>query len=185
MSDDRNEETETEAVVALAVPDGFREVAALLTLVTETRACKARLRELRQAAALADKAKATLDAARAEHDATMTRERAELAEQREVLDELRLKLHQRQGMLDHRQKTMVEIFNNPNLRQRRVEVLPGGGTHELGEDEWPPRGIPADDGASGTKSSSSPSRDGFPVGTTITRDQGPPRRRSMRRVQDA
>ena len=81
MSEQDNEQTEAPVAAPISA-DSFREVAALLTLVTETRACKARLRELRQTAALADKARAELAASRAEHDATMTREREELAEEK-------------------------------------------------------------------------------------------------------
>jgi hypothetical protein len=177
--DDRTDETETEApVVAPAVPDSFREVAALLTLVTETRACKARLRELRQAAALADKARAELTAARVEHDAFVAKQLKEMAEQTEELHKRELKVHAAEGMLENREKVCDDREANLDLRSRRFETLPGGMVREF------PAGQPTGDEPEDAHYTPVPDPTFAPArGLTLTRESELVRR--PRRVSEA
>jgi hypothetical protein len=172
MSEQDNEQTEAPVAAPISA-DSFREVAALLTLVTETRACKARLRELRQAAALADKARAELEAARAAHDALIVKERAELEVRSTALRERELKVHAAEGLLAAHEAIYAEQKAALDRRQNRVQHFPGGMTRDLPvghSDETPVEDQQVRD-------------DDFHAvaGTTISRSKP---RHTMRRIQD-
>jgi septal ring factor EnvC (AmiA/AmiB activator) len=77
MSDTETEIDETPAVAQ--APDGFAAVAALLHIISNERACRLRLRKLRNTLAEVAEARAQLAAEREQHEQTVARSLAEIA----------------------------------------------------------------------------------------------------------
>jgi hypothetical protein len=175
---------EPEAAIPPSLPapfptDAFRDLANLLRCVVDERAVRTRLKELRAAQGAAERGKAELEAARAAHDALIVRERSELEAEREALQKGKVALRAAEGMLAAGEEVLASRQANLDLRSKRYEPLPGGGVREFAA------GYTGDEASPADEVRDEPEDEFVPIrGTTITRDEGAPRRRSMRRIQD-
>jgi hypothetical protein len=179
MSDDRADETEAPAAAALAIPaDSFRDVAVLLRLITDEKACARRLKQLGDMTHALDKQRVAVWKAQAEHAALVTKERQEIVDLKSALDKRELGLMAREGALDAAaDRHRVTAAELDRLKGKRTEAVGSSGltrsfSGSTGSkpEETEPRVVPHDDD--------------FAAGTTIVRSPEIENRakRSMRRV---
>lgn len=160
--DDAREEDLTD-LPAVSSPDGFAMLAALLALMTDPKAFAARLRQLRETSAAAERAQADLGAARQAHDALVAKEKAELGRLKQQLADREGKLAEREVMLEHRTKVQDDRKAALDRREGRRESLALGGlTREFAAEDDLPRLPPA-------HVEQAPSRENFLAGSTLTR----------------
>jgi hypothetical protein len=128
MSDQINDQEA--ATPALAFPtDSFEPVLALIALVTSPKDCKARVKELREAATDTKKAIADLATARAAHDENIATDRAALNDERAQFTKRLVRLRGEEGVFAAKQELLERERTNPSRRKRLVEV--GGITREF------------------------------------------------------
>jgi hypothetical protein len=162
MSDDT--EMTAPDIPASIPADGFAGVSALISLIVNERQCNARLRQLKQAQADAEKAQTDVATARAAFEEFCTAEKAKLEKERDALREREVKVHAAEGMIAHREKILAEQRATLDLRQGRVEHFAGGMMRELAPGYRDGDETPAEEVHVGRHD------DNFAAGSTLTRE---------------
>ena len=132
MSSESDQDTVQPAVPAPISADSFAGVRDVISLVVSERACNARLRQLKQAQADAERALAELVGVRTENAAVVRKERAEIETARAAVEKREPAIFVREEEIkaaaeEHRQ-TRAEL---DRLRGRFQTVGPGGLVREF------------------------------------------------------